>query len=221
MRRRWRRITPHNHLAIRERRGRYAYSGAGRPAQSAFAFGRDARRHCARHTARHIPVSDAHAVITGAACRRERVARHRGHATRHRAVSIGVPDSACDGAQDIRPVHIRVRGVYTFPVMSAVPTTRHIDLARTEREPRDAGAIRATPTHERRRVHRAVMTGPGHPTPAIADVRPPAVVKGRVAPTRVVDPGPAPGRHPHPAAVAVRRPAHGNARCPHVSVLGL
>ena len=47
----------------------------------------------------------------------------------------------------------------------------------------------------------------GRPAPASADGHPGAVVEWREAPGRSVDPGPAPGCHPGPAAVVKRHPA--------------
>ncbi|EWS54995.1 hypothetical protein X551_02201 [Methylibium sp. T29] len=65
--------------------------------------------------------------------------------------------------------------------------------------------------HQRRRIHRARHDGAGHPAPAAADQRPAAIVEGREAPGRVVDPGPAPGPHVGPVPVAVGGPAVGQA----------
>src|SRR5690606_25224889 len=62
--------------------------------------------------------------------------------------------------------------------------------------PVHARAAVAEEHHQRRRIHRARRHAPGHPGPARAHHRPAAVVEGREAPGRIVDPGPAPGIDP-------------------------
>src|SRR5438067_933632 len=66
---------------------------------------------------------------------------------------------------------------------------------------RVAPAIAAEPRDERRGPDRPGDVRARAPTPAVADIGPPAVVERRVAPGGIVDPRPAVARHPHPLAV--------------------
>src|SRR5207253_4293976 len=65
----------------------------------------------------------------------------------------------------------------------------------------------ADESDERRRVDRAQAHAARHPAPLLAEHGPAPVVRRDERPRRFVDPRPAPGRNPFPAAVAVRRPA--------------
>ena len=128
-----------------------------------------------------------------------------------------------------RRAHALAAPVQAAVVAVAGVVVRAPVFARRQREPRGTGAAqRHAPVvatdegHQRRRVHRARAEAAGHPSPARADLRPAAVVRGREAPGRVVHPGPAPGLHPGPAAVAVGRPVgHGDLRVPHGAVGGV
>ena len=112
----------------------------------------------------------------------------------------------------VRPV------VDAFAVARTDRVGRLPAFPRGQREPRRAGQAsacaqaparpRAEKLHQRRGIDRAAHKGPRHPGPARADLRPAAVVKRREAPGRGVDPGPAPRRHPGPAAIAIGGPVH-------------
>ncbi len=115
-------------------------------------------------------------------------------------------------------------------VADADAVAGNVDLARRKREPahrrraadadRHADVRPADPADERRCIHRPRHPAPRRPAPAVAHVDPAAVVERREAPRRVVDPGPAPGVHEDPVAVAVRRPAgDDDARHPQRAVL--
>lgn len=119
-------------------------------------------------------------------------------------------------------------------VVRAVSVPRHVDLARTQREPahhgrraapdtdRHAHPGAAHPRHERGGIHGPSHVGARHPAPHVAARNPAAVVERREAPGGVVHPGPAPRADPHPVPDAVRRPARGHvARDPQGAVLGV
>ena len=105
------------------------------------------------------------------------------------------------------------------------PVARHETIARRERIPAQAGALVRTvdaayPAHQRRRPHGTTGRAARGPVPALAHRHPATVVRWRIAPGGVIDPGPAPRRQPGPAAVAVRRPVGGYiARRPQRAVL--
>ena len=124
--------------------------------------------------------------------------------------------------------------VHVADVTRAVLIGRAKSLAGRQREPAQAGprglladghipvhaaCVAANKGDQRGRIHRPRGQLPGHPAPARADLCPAAVVKGRKAPGRVIDPGPAPGRYPAPVAGAVGRPVdrHG-ARQPYGAI---
>nr|GEU28320.1 hypothetical protein [Tanacetum cinerariifolium] len=91
------------------------------------------------------------------------------------------------------------------------PVAGHEAVARRERIPAQARPVArvvdaAHPAHQRRRPHGTAGRTARRPEPALAHVDPAAVMRRRIAPRRVIDPGPAPRRQPGPAAVAVRRP---------------
>jgi len=107
------------------------------------------------------------------------------------------------------------RRVHAVQVDRRRAVVRPVDLARRQRHPTHGGATdahrnaepaTAHPGHQGRRVDGPRHVGAGHPAPMAAPRHPAAVVEGREAPGRVVDPGPAPGRHRGPVAVAVRGP---------------
>src|SRR5579883_528561 len=90
-------------------------------------------------------------------------------------------------------------------------------LTPAEREPTDSSAeaesessseAAAEETDKRRPIERPRINGTWTPAPSSADESPASVVKWREAPRRVVNPGPAPWRHPTPIPVAVRGPAN-------------
>ena len=84
----------------------------------------------------------------------------------------------------------------------------------------DAELRPADPARVHRRKARPDLARAGRPAPAAAQHHPTAVVEGRKTPGCGVDPGPAPGRHPGPAAVVEGRPAgRHHARLPDAAVL--
>ncbi|GEM_PF-6053743 len=104
---------------------------------------------------------------------------------------------------------------------------RPIHIARAQRipgHPRPAADAdrRAHATDEsdhRWRIVRPHRDRPRHPSPAVAEVGPTPIVRRREAPRRVVDPGPAPGRHPGPVARTIGRPTGWlGARKPHRAI---
>ena len=118
-------------------------------------------------------------------------------------------------------------------VATARAVARAPFLVRGQREPSDTvsaaadrqidvRAATADKADQRGRVHRPRLGAARHPTPARAEARPAAIVGGRKAPGRCIDPGPAPGRDVDPLAVAVGRPVGADrARVPDGAVLGL
>src|SRR5690606_13430122 len=64
---------------------------------------------------------------------------------------------------------------------------------------------------QRRCIYRTHVARTWQPAPAAADIHPAARVRRCETPRCVVHPGPAAGRDPAPVAVAVRRPAGGDA----------
>ena len=192
--------------------------------RAARAFGcGDGHHRCAlRQAAAHVDRGTRHRLAA-----HQRVARHHGHAVGHTLVAVH------DGLARHRdlPAAAGRAVVHAFGVARRVAVPGHVHLARRQRHPAhrraadvdgDADTRRADPGHQRRRIHRAAHVGARVPGPAVAPEDPAAVVEGREAPGRVVDPGPAPGADPGPAAVAVRRPVglHRD-RHPHGAVLGV
>ena len=108
---------------------------------------------------------------------------------------------------------------------------RHIHLSRCQRKPASHGrALRparygevhaALPANHGRRPDRPRNHRARRPAPAIVDRHPAPVMRRRIAPRRIVDPGPAPRRHPQPASVPVGRPICGHhRRCPDRAIVG-
>ena len=148
------------------------------------------RRDIARH--RH-PV-ERHRLAPG-----QRRAAHRGD--RAGDTVVGVPRR-----RRVRPLGVvdRVGPVVHRPAAPrAVVPRRQVRVAPSQRHPaehRRAGANRndparpAVPADQRGRPDRPRDVAAGYPAPAAADEGPATVVERRVAPRRVVDPGPAPAR---------------------------
>ena len=132
---------------------------------------------------------------------------------------------------DIRDVgHIdHIGHVDPADIGVADPVRRPVHLARPQRDPADRGPHRhpdaqADEGHQRRRIdrphHHADARLHRHPAPARPHLHPTPVMERREAPGRVIDPGPAPRRHPSPVAVAIRHPAHRHRREPDAAILG-
>ncbi len=152
-------------------------------------------------------------------------ARQHGH-----AVAMAVPAAVAAIAAIVVTATRRKRLALVAPAQALLvagrhPVARHEAVARRERVPAQARALvrmvdAAHPAHQRRRPHRAAGRTARRPVPALAHRHPAAVVRRRIAPGRVIDPGPAPRRQPGPAAVAVRRPVGADiARRPQGTVL--
>ena len=169
----------------------------------------------------------------------EGLRRHGDHSARHllvgiddvgdvgRTVDDGRIGGDVGGVEDLRDglrSNHRVAAVDIVKVSTADRIRRLVNLARRQRKPAHGGrdgtagsngnleVLAADKRHQRRRVHRPLAPRARHPAPGAVDVGPAAVVRNRVTPGRVVDPGPAPGVDPGPVAVPVRRPAAGHAR---------
>ena len=160
----------------------------------------------------------------------EDVLRYGGHRSRGRIHVVNVGDVVLIDVVDVGIVDDRgVGDVDVAGVGLAHVVTRHVDLARREREPadrdtdahRDAAAGPANPSDQRRPVDGAHVARPRHPAPGAVPHDPAPVVKRRVAPGRIIHPGPAPGGDPCPLSKSVRRPPrHHHIRRPHVTVVG-
>src|SRR5712671_2964976 len=153
---------------------------------------------------------------------------------RHRAVHIAIHIIYVrDGrivVDDGRVVHIGDRRlidrgvayVDAVHVLTAHLVRGNVNFTWTQREPRNVLAKRdptsAYKDHEGGRINRGNFHRSWNPTPAAFDSHPAAVVKRSVAPGLIVDPGPSPGINPGPVALAIRSPACGNVRVPHVAI---
>ncbi len=152
--------------------------------------------------------------------------RHAGNRTRHLAVVPAIPvaiashDEIVVDRDVVDPRDIGRAGV----------VDRAVRIARSQRIPgharaaadTDRRAHAADESNHRRRIARPHRDRPRHPSPPVAEIRPAPVVRRGEAPRRVVDPGPAPRRHPGPVARAVRRPARRfGTREPHGAVAGV
>ena len=115
---------------------------------------------------------------------------------------------------------VQYAGLAWIPRVVAVPRRQRIPADAARRPTTMATLKFEPPTHATSAgAHAGRATrSPGMPRPAVAHVHPAAVVEGRVAPRRVVDPGPAPGTHVVPVAVAVGRPVRGHAASGYQSV---
>ncbi len=153
----------------------------------------------AMHVARHGPALDKIAR------------RHSRDGARHIAVKARLATEPFID-RDVVDRHL----VDLRNVRRAGPVHRPIHIARTEWVPGDTGpaanahapvgAACADEGDQCRRIARAWHIRARHPAPAVADMRPAAIVKRREPPRLVVNPGPAPRRDPGPVARAVRRP---------------
>src|SRR5450830_1895296 len=179
------------------------------PVKGALAYGNAGRRHAhavGQHGNRVREHGGTGRLADGhGAALLEAVVRDHGQAV---AAAIAAIDELLAGA---------VRQAQAVAVLGRHAVGRLIAVARRQRIPAQPGAsvavaeidipLRAAdPAHQRRRPHVAARGAAGGPAPATVDQHPAAVMAGRIAPGRVVDPRPAPWRQPGPAAVTVGRP---------------
>ena len=108
-------------------------------------------------------------------------------------------------------VHRRTADVDPGHVCLAHVIRRHINFPRTQWKPShiaaEATRTAADEDHQRGRIHCLHCHRTGHPAPASANTHPASVVERRVAPRRIIDPRPSPGRNPSPMACVIWRPA--------------
>ena len=159
----------------------------------------------------------------------EHILRYGGDRTGGVVHVVDVGDVVLIDISDIGVVHDRRVGhVDVAHVGGAHVIARHVDLARRQREPADVGADTygntpggsTHPGHQRGCIHRTQAPRARHPAPGAVPLHPAAVVKRCVAPGRIIDPRPTPGRDPHPVTEAVGRPAgHDHGRRPDVTVV--
>ena len=159
-------------------------------------------------------------------CAREGVARDNRCSRGYRAIGVMdigdvgvlVDDRDVGNLHDVDVAHVG-RRMAVPRYVRFVPAQRHPAHCRAARD-RQRQVRAADKRHQRRRINRARHACTGRPRPAAADPHPAAIVIWGEAPRRVVHPRPAPGRHPHPAAITIRCPTHRyRSGKPHVAVL--
>src|SRR5207302_4890377 len=124
----------------------------------------------------------------------------------------------------------RGRAVHPCHVVGSGSICGHVHFARPQREP--ANCCSAThcnsysevgATHEgdqRRSINRLSFHRAWYPTPRPACIGPASVMKGRIAPRRIIHPCPAPWCNPGPVAIMIGCPADRHCgRHPNLSVL--
>src|SRR6266404_3332595 len=194
------------------------------------------RRHCWRSRidlrGLNFTAIHPHHVVSDRLRRREILLRRGSYAIRRGLVHVpDVGDVFVDDDGVVVIVHHggvyrRVGDVHVVDVGAAHAIRGHVDFTRRKREPGHADSTAAAhpdanaevrpadPGDQRGSVNRAYISDAydctrrtRYPAPNSADRNPTAVVKWRKAPGSVIYPCPAPGRNPHPVAVAIRRPA--------------
>src|SRR5260370_2819 len=168
-----------------------------------------------------------------------------GHAVRGGLIHVGdvggvfVDDDVVVVIIYNRVVHGGVGDVHVCHVSATDVIRRLVDFTRREREPgypatassdsnANAEMGSANPGDKSGSVNRAhvldIHLPPGrarHPAPHATHSYPAAVMERRKAPGSIINPGPAPGRNPHPVAIAIRRPTDdGGVGEPNGAVLG-
>src|SRR5678815_2020571 len=135
-------------------------------------------------------------------------------------VNVRDGDVVDGGIADVDAVHVLaarvIRRHVHFPWAQWEPS--HISRASVAHR---HGKIEARPSHkddQRRRIDGTHRDGSGHPAPIAPEPHPPAVVRRRVTPGRIVDPGPAPRRNPYPMAVTIWSPSPGDSRNPYITI---
>ena len=121
------------------------------------------------------------------------------------------------GVIDIRDgggVDRGVADIHLVHVATADLVRRHVNFARTQREPShiaaETPAASADEDHQRRCIHGPHIHRSGYPAPAAAHGYPASIVEGRIAPGGIIDPRVSPGSNPVPVALAIGRPAWGD-----------
>src|SRR6266478_2537974 len=208
------------------------------------------RRHCWRSRidlrSLNFPAIHPHHVVSDRLRRREILLRRGSYAIRRGLVyvpdvgDVFVDDDGVVVIVHHRGVHRGVGDVHVVDVGAAHAIRGHVDFTRRKREPGHADSTAAAhpnanaevrpadPGDQRGSVNRAYISDTydgtrraRYPAPNSANRNPTAVVKWRKAPGSVIYPCPAPGRNPHPVAVAIGRPADDSrVRKPNRAVLG-
>src|SRR6266404_4686861 len=190
------------------------------------------RRHCWRSRidlrGLNFTAIHPHHVVSDRLRRREILLRRGSYAIRRGLVHVpDVGDVFVDDDGVVVIVHHggvyrRVGDVHVVDVGAAHAIRGHVDFTRRKREPGHADSTAAAhpdanaevrpadPGDQRGSVNRAYISDTydgtrraRYPAPNSADRNPTAVVKWRKAPGSVIYPCPAPGRNPHPVAVAI------------------
>src|SRR6266404_2070597 len=190
------------------------------------------RRHCWRSRidlrGLNFTAIHPHHVVSDRLRRREILLRRGSYAIRRGLVHVpDVGDVFVDDDGVVVIVHHggvyrRVGDVHVVDVGAAHAIRGHVDFTRRKREPGHADSTAAAhpdanaevrpadPGDQSGGVYRAYISDAydctrrtRYPAPNSADRNPTAVVKWRKAPGSVIYPCPAPGRNPHPVAVAI------------------
>ena len=224
-----------DYLPIHHRRWRrgHVICGGGFRSQDCFACGihrnASAHRRGGNFTGVHLDCDSGHWLCAG-----KSALRNGRHCARYISVRVGDVRDVCRLVDHRRVidviddggVHGSTAHVDPFHIAAAHGIRWHINFTRTEREPSNIpaeapSAPRANEDHQSGSVDRALCRGTSHPAPASAGIDPASVVKGRVAPGRVINPGVSPRVDPVPVAFAIRRPTGVNMRKPDVAVVGI
>ena len=222
-RRRWRRLR--DHLPVHHCCRRRGHTIRGRRLRSQHALPRGSHRHPRAHRRGsdlprvHGNRGSAHGLRAREGALRNR--RYRAlyipvHVRHIRDVRGFVDDGGVVNIRDLDVIDGGIADVHPVHILPADMVRGHINFPRTQRKPSHIAAeadsnSAANKDHQRGRIDRPHCDRPGHPAPASADRHPASVVKRRVAPWRVIDPGISPRRDPVPMALVIRRPARGNA----------
>ena len=147
----------------------------------------------------------------------QHVLRHHRDAARHPLIGVHDRPGAHGLVRLDRGLPTAVGAVDIGDIDVGHAVARLVDLARRQGHPThrwatadvdaDAHVGAANPGHQRRGIDRPRDVLARRPGPAPAPRDPAAVVKGREAPGRIVDPGVAPRPHVGPVTVAIRCPA--------------
>ena len=181
----------------------------------------------------NLPGVHAHCRSRDGLCAGKGPLRNRGDRTIHVLVDVGdvvdrrvvVDDGSVIDIRDRGLVHGGVADVHAINVATAHAIRRHIHFSRTQREPAhvatESAGTSADKYDKSGRVHWPHCRRSWDPSPTTADRSPAAIVKWRVAPRLVINPGPTPGIDPGPVPITIRRPTGGHMRVPDVAVAGI